>query len=116
MVKGKYTEFLSRTAKQNNVWIFGGSVPLRSTDPGKITNSLLVYNNHGERVARYDKIFLFDVSLASGERYCESDYTLPGNRLEVVDTPAGKIGLSICYDLRFPDSIASLCKGGRKFW
>ena len=110
--EGKIQEFLSRTAKQNNVWIFGGSVPLRSTDPGKITNSLLVYNNHGERVARYDKIFLFDVSLASGERYCESDYTLPGNRLEVVDTPAGKIGLSICYDLRFPELYRQLVQRG----
>ena len=110
--EGKIQKFLSRAAKQNNVWIFGGSVPIRSTDPGKITNSLLVYDNHGERVARYDKIFLFDVSLASGERYCESDYTLPGNRLEVVDTPAGKIGLSICYDLRFPELYRQLVQRG----
>ncbi len=110
--EGKIQDFLSRTARENNVWILGGSVPLRSIDPEKITNSLLVYDNHGERVARYDKIFLFDVSLPGGERYCESDYTLPGNRLEVVDTPAGRIGLSICYDLRFPELYRRLVQEG----
>ncbi len=109
---GKIQEFLSCAATDNNAWILGGSVPLRSTDPGKITNSLLVYDNHGQRAARYDKIFLFDVSLSSGERYCESDYTVPGNRLEVVDTPAGKIGLSICYDLRFPELYRRLVQKG----
>ena len=110
--EGKIQEFLSGVAKRNDVWMVGGSVPMRSADPGKITNSLLVYDNRGERVARYDKIFLFDVSLANGERYCESDYTLPGNRLEVIDTPAGKIGLSICYDLRFPELYRQLARMG----
>ncbi len=110
--EGKIQEFLSRIAKQYDIWILGGSVPMRSSDPGKIANSLLVYDNHGQRVARYDKIFLFDVSLANGERYCESDYTLPGDRLEVVDTPAGRIGLSICYDLRFPELYRQLVRRG----
>ena len=110
--EGKIQEFLSRTAKQHNVWILGGSVPMRSSDPGKITNSLLVYDNHGERVARYDKIFLFDVSLSGSERYCESDYTLPGDRVEVVDTPVGRIGLSVCYDLRFPELYRRLVRMG----
>ncbi len=110
--EGKIQEFLSRTAKQHNVWILGGSVPMCSSDPGKITNSLLVYDNHGERVARYDKIFLFDVSLSGGERYCESDYTLPGDRVEVVDTPVGRIGLSVCYDLRFPELYRRLVRMG----
>ena len=110
--KGKIQDFLSRTAHENNVWILGGSVPMRSADPEKITNSLLVYDNHGERVARYDKIFLFDVSLAGGEHYHESDYTLPGSRIEVVDTPAGKIGLSVCYDLRFPELYRRLVQRG----
>lgn len=109
---GKIQNFLSETALGNNIWIVGGSVPMRSADPEKITNSLLVYNNHGERVARYDKIFLFDVSLASGERYCESDYTLPGNRCDVIDTPVGRMGLSVCYDLRFPELYRRLVQKG----
>ena len=109
---GKIQDFLSTTAKANNVWIIGGSVPLESGTSDKVTNSLLVYDNDGGRVARYDKIFLFDVSLSSGERYCESDYTLSGNSVEVIDSPVGKIGLSICYDLRFPELYRRLTHMG----
>jgi len=110
--QGKIQKFLSDTANANNVWIIGGSVPLESNTPDKVANALLVYDNRGNRVARYDKIYLFDVSLASGERYCESDYTQPGDKIEVIDSPAGKIGLSICYDLRFPELYRRLAHLG----
>ena len=110
--EGKIQQFLSDIAAANDIWIIGGSVPLESGAPEKVTNSLLVYDNKGSRVARYDKIFLFDVSLANGERYCESDYTQSGNSVEIIDTPMGKIGLSICYDLRFPELYRSLTHMG----
>ena len=110
--QGEIQEYLSDTAKKNNIWVIGGSVPLQSDVAGKVSNSLLVYDHHGKRVARYDKVFLFDVELASGERYCESDYTIAGNQLSVIDTPLGKIGLSICYDLRFPELYRQLVERG----
>jgi nitrilase len=109
---GKIQEFLSATAKANKVWIIGGSVPMQSGAADKVTNSLLVYDEEGSRVARYDKIFLFDVALASGERYCESDYTIPGSSIAVIDSPVGKIGLSICYDVRFPELYRTLTHMG----
>lgn len=109
---GKIQKFLAHTAQKQNVWIIGGSVPLKSSDPKKITNSLLAYDNQGIRVARYDKIFLFNVTLNNGEMYNESEYTLAGNSLDVVDSPVGKIGLSICYDLRFPEIYRKLTQMG----
>ncbi len=110
--EGKIQQFLSVTAKELKVWIIGGSVPLKTEDPQKITNSLMVYDNLGKQVARYDKIFLFDVSLPNGEQYRESDYTAPGESVQVIDSPVGKIGLSICYDLRFPEMYRKLTSMG----
>ncbi len=110
--QGKIQDFLSATAKRQKVWIIGGSLPLKSTHPHKVTNSLLVYDNNGNRVARYDKIFLFDVTLSAEERYCESDYTQAGNTVALIDSPLGKIGLSICYDLRFPELYRRLTQLG----
>jgi predicted amidohydrolase len=109
---GKIQAFLSVTAKTLDIWIIGGSLPLQTLTAGKVSNTLLAYDNQGKRVARYDKIFLFDVSLSSGERYRESDYTEPGGSLEIMDSPVGKIGLSICYDLRFPEIYRKLTHMG----
>ena len=114
--QGKIQDFLSATAKQHNVWIIGGSLPLKSEQPSKVTNTLLAYDNNGKRIARYDKIFLFDVTLSSEERYCESDYTKPGDSVEVVDSPLGKIGLTICYDLRFPELYRRLARLGAQIF
>ena len=105
---GVIQEFLEQRSRELNTWIIAGSVPLKTADPNKVSNSLLVYDRQGEQVARYDKIFMFDVSLASGESYRESDYTRPGTSCEMVDTPVGKVGLSICYDLRFPEIYRKL--------
>lgn len=106
--QGVIQDFLSASASSQDVWIIGGSVPLKSNNPDKVTNTLLAYDNNGKRVARYDKIFLFDVTLSGGESYCESDYTEAGNLFEVMDSPLGQIGLSICYDLRFPEMYRRL--------
>ena len=112
--QGKIQDFLSASSNSRNVWIIGGSVPLKSNNPNKVTNTLLACDNNGNRVARYDKIFLFDVTLSSGECYRESDYTKPGNSVKVMDSPLGKIGLSICYDLRFPEMYRKLTQLGAR--
>ncbi|PKO42720.1 MAG: acyltransferase [Betaproteobacteria bacterium HGW-Betaproteobacteria-22] len=100
--KGQIQDFLSNTAKKHKIWLIGGSVPLVSNLPNKVRNSCLVYNDKGKQVARYDKIHLFGLSLGN-ERYHEEKTIEPGDTVKVVDTPFGKIGLSICYDLRFPE-------------
>lgn len=100
--KGPIQEFLSATAKRYGVWIVGGSVPLVSSVPDKVRNSLLVYDHQGKCVARYDKIHLFGFEMGK-ESYREAVTIEPGDAVVVVDSPVGRLGLSICYDLRFPE-------------
>lgn len=99
---GQIQDFLSKTAKKHKIWLIGGSVPLVSSSPSKVRNSCLVYDDKGRQVARYDKIHLFGLDLGN-EHYHEEKTIEPGGAIKVVDTPFGKIGLSICYDLRFPE-------------
>lgn len=101
--EGKIQSFLSEQAKANKVWIVGGTIPIECDDEHKIKAASLVYDDTGKCVARYDKIHLFDVVLSENEVYRESDSTEPGNSLCIVETPFGKIGLAVCYDLRFPE-------------
>ncbi len=107
---GPIQAFLSEQAKQHNVWLVGGTVPLVCDDPNKILAACLVYNNEGNLVERYDKIHLFDVDLVdTGESYNESETIEFGSLgLKVVDSPFGKIGLAVCYDLRFPELFRAL--------
>jgi len=100
--KGPIQKFLSKMAKKHKVWLIGGTVPITCNSPGKIRNSCLVYNAKGEQVARYDKIHLFGLDLGA-EHYHEENTIEAGNDIIVVETPYGKIGLSACYDLRFPE-------------
>jgi nitrilase len=100
--KGPIQTFLSRMAKKHRVWIVGGSVPLEADVPNKVRNSCLVYDERGKQVARYDKIHLFGLDLGN-ERYQESRLIEPGDKIVVINSPFGRIGLSICYDLRFPE-------------
>jgi deaminated glutathione amidase len=99
---GPIQRFLSRMAKEYKIWLIGGTVPLVSNYPNKVRNSCLVYNDKGEQVARYDKIHLFGLDLGT-EHYHEDNTIESGDKVVVVDTPYGKIGLSVCYDLRFPE-------------
>jgi deaminated glutathione amidase len=99
---GPIQKFLAKTAKQYRIWIIAGSVPLVSNFPNKVRNSCLVYNDKGEQVARYDKIHLFGLDLGT-EHYHEENTIESGDQIVTVETPFGKIGLSICYDLRFPE-------------
>ena len=100
--KGPIQKFLSETAREHKIWIIGGSVPLASDDPKKVRNSCLVYDDKGRQVARYDKMHLFGFNMGD-ENYSEERTIQPGNSVQTVDTPFGRIGLSICYDLRFPE-------------
>ena len=109
---GPIQDFLAHTAAELDAWIVAGSLPLQSPSADKVFNTLLVYNPNGEVVARYDKIFLFDVELSTSERYFESDYTAPGSSVLTVQSPVGCIGLSICYDLRFPELYRALANQG----
>jgi nitrilase len=100
--KGPIQQFLKSMAKKQKIWLIGGSVPLVSNFPNKVRNSCLVYDDQGKQVARYDKIHLFGLNLGN-EQYHEEKTIESGDVIKVVDTPFGKIGLSICYDLRFPE-------------
>jgi deaminated glutathione amidase len=100
--EGPIQQWLSETAAQHRVYLIGGSVPMRSGVPGKVRNSCLVYDKDGKLAARYDKIHLFNLALGS-ENFSEERTIEPGNEVVAVDTPYGRIGLSICYDLRFPE-------------
>ena len=99
---GLIQRFLAKMAKDYKIWLIGGTVPLTSNFPNKVRNSCLVYNDKGVQVARYDKIHLFGLDLGT-EHYHEENTIEPGDEVVVVETPYGKIGLSICYDLRFPE-------------
>lgn len=100
--KGPIQKFLATQAKKHHIWLVGGSVPMACDNPKKVRNSCLVYDDKGKLVARYDKIHLFGLDLGN-ERYKEQTTIEAGDRIVVVDTPFGRIGLSVCYDLRFPE-------------
>lgn len=110
--KGKIQSFLSEQAKENDVWLVGGTIPISSKIDSKICAACIVYDNNGKIVTRYDKMHLFDVFISDNESYLESETTTPGNELEVIDTPVGKLGLSVCYDIRFPTLFTNLLNKG----
>lgn len=93
--KGPIQQFLSETARKHKIWLVGGSVPLASSDVNKVCNSSLVYDDKGKLVERYDKIHLFGFDMGK-ERYTEARTIEPGREVKVIDTPFGRIGLSIC--------------------
>lgn len=107
---GPIQDFLSEQAKQHDVWLVGGTIPIECSDPNKILAACIVYDNQGNFVDRYDKIHLFDVDLVdTGENYIESETIEFGDlNLKVIDSPFGKIGLAVCYDLRFPELFRGL--------
>jgi deaminated glutathione amidase len=100
---GPIQSFLSEQAKQHGLWLVGGTIPLAADAIDKVRGTCLLYDDQGQRVARYDKVHLFDVHLPdSGENYIESETIENGEHVIVADTPFGRLGLGVCYDLRFP--------------
>lgn len=100
--QGPIQDFLAEAAARNKVWLVGGSAPLACADPDKVRNACLVFDDAGRRVARYDKIHLFGFDLGK-ERFQESRSIEPGAEVVTLDAPFARLGLSICYDLRFPE-------------
>ena len=104
---GPIQDFLAETASRHGVWVVGGSLPLVASVPDKVLNTCLVFNPQGVRVARYDKIHLFGFQKGE-ECYNESATIEPGRQPATFDAPFGRVGLSICYDLRFPELFRAL--------
>jgi nitrilase len=98
----KVLSFLSKQAKTHQMMIIGGTVPLNSSEQNRVRNSCPVFSTNGKLIALYDKIHLFDVNLGS-EKHCESTTVEAGEMPETASVNGWKIGLSICYDLRFPE-------------
>jgi nitrilase len=98
---GPIQNFLAETARRLKIWLVGCSVPMAAGE-GKIFNSCMVYDEAGKLVARYDKIHLFSLDLGK-EKFAEEGTLEPGKQVKVIDSPFGRIGLSVCYDLRFPE-------------
>jgi deaminated glutathione amidase len=110
---GPAQDFLAATAQRLRLWIVGGTVPLVAGADGRVAAASLVYDSDGRRVARYDKIHLFDVDIPGrAESYRESAHVIPGSTATVVDTPVGRLGLSVCYDVRFPELFRHLSAAG----
>jgi nitrilase len=99
---GAIQSFLRDAARCHRIWLIGGSIPLVANEPGKVLNACLVFDENGEQRARYDKIHLFSFT-AGNENYQEARTIEAGSEVVTVDSPFGRIGLSICYDLRFPE-------------
>lgn len=100
--QGPLQAFLQRMARQHGVWLIGGTLPLQASDAEHVFNTSLVFDPQGQQVARYDKIHLFN--FASGaEAYDESRTIQAGQDVVCFDGPCGRVGLSVCYDLRFPE-------------
>lgn len=109
---GPMQDFLAGQARRHGIWLVGGTIPLMAGQNSKVRAACLVFNERGERVARYDKIHLFDVRLESGEQYHESAGIEPGDATVVIDSPFGRLGLAVCYDLRFPELFRRLLDDG----
>lgn len=119
--EGPIRSFLAEQARRLGLWIIGGSVPIAARPDGtalteRVRASCLVFNDQGEQVARYDKIHLFDAQVEDAQgRYRESDTFEPGEEVVTVDTPFGRLGLAICYDLRFPELFRMLREEGAEW-
>lgn len=117
--RGELQQRLGALAADLGIWLVAGSVPQMTRADGsevglpRVRASCLVFDDQGQVRARYDKRHLFDVEVADAQsRYAESDYIEPGDRIVLVDTPCGRLGLSICYDLRFADHYQRLRDAG----
>ncbi len=115
---GPIQDFLARAAERHRLMVIGGTVPLRvAGGDGRVAAASLVFDAGGRRVARYDKIHLFDVDLPrAGETYRESTHVAPGGTPRVIDTPAGRLGMAVCYDIRFPELFRHLAADGAEWF
>jgi len=114
---GPIQDMLAALARELGLWIVAGTLPLRVPGDARVAAASLVFDDAGGRVARYDKIHLFDVAIPGrDERYCESASIRPGDTPVCVDTPAGRLGMAVCYDLRFPELFRRLLGQGAEWF
>jgi nitrilase len=110
---GPIQDFLAETAARLGLWVVGGTLPVSVPGDPRPAACCPVYDATGNRVARYDKMHLFDVDLPGrDERYRESDHIAPGSKVVVIDSPLGRLGLSVCYDMRFPELYREMVIAG----
>jgi nitrilase len=114
---GPIQDFLSQRARSLGLWIVAGTLPLQVPGEERAAAACLVYDDAGREVARYDKIHLFDVDVpGKTESHRESRGVRPGSQAVVVDTPAGRLGLAVCYDVRFPELFRELLAQGAEWF
>ncbi len=114
---GPVQQAMSAMARELRIWIVAGTQPIAVPGDPRPANACIVYDDAGRRAARYDKIHLFDVDLPGGrEGYRESANAVPGSEPSLVDTPAGRLGLTVCYDLRFPELFRRLVSEGAEIF
>lgn len=110
---GLLQDYLSEQSSKHGIWLVGGTIPMESKEAGKVSAACLLCNDKGEIVARYNKIHLFDVTIeGSKESYNESETITSGDEVVVIDTPFGRLGLAVCYDLRFPELFRAMADVG----
>ena len=114
---GPIQTWLAETARELKLWIVAGTMPIKVPDDKRVAAACLVIDAQGERVGRYDKMHLFDVEVddATGT-YRESSTMAPGNQPIVVDTPVGRLGLAVCYDVRFPELFRYMSAQGAQLF
>jgi nitrilase len=113
---GAVQSFLANTARKLKMWILGGTIVIRGDADIRVANSSLLIDSAGKRAARYDKIHLFDVTIPGrDEQYRESTHVAAGREPVVADTPVGRLGLSVCYDMRFPELYRELESRGAEW-
>lgn len=112
--RGPIQVFLAEQAARHRLWLVGGTLPLRAmVGQERVRAACLLFDDRGRQVARYDKVHLFDVQVVgSAERYAESATIEPGDRYVVADTPFGRLGLAVCYDVRFPEQFRAMVGQG----
>ncbi len=110
---GPIQDFLAEQAARYEMWLLGGTVPMQGRSGERYRAASLLYDHRGRQVARYDKIHLFDVDVTGdGHSYRESRTVEPGDELVVAETPIGRIGMTVCYDMRFPEQFGRLLNLG----
>ncbi|MGK0297999.1 MAG: putative amidohydrolase [Gammaproteobacteria bacterium] len=107
---GPIQDFLAEQASLHGIWLMGGTIPMDCGEENRVYNTCLLYDPHGNVVARYEKMHLFDVNVDNkgSESYNESHTIAAGNKVSVAETPFAVIGMSVCYDLRFPELYRSM--------
>ncbi|MFT5197255.1 MAG: putative amidohydrolase [Cellvibrionaceae bacterium] len=113
-IPGRTSEFLARKAKEHGMYVHGGSIPELIKEEGKVGNTTLVYDPNGNLISTYRKIHLFDIDVKNQVSFKESDKFVDGKKMVNFETEYGNMGLTICYDIRFPELYRALTLNGAK--